>query len=109
VIEEKRVNLGYRLFLDDSAGKRAPKKRIQPGKIPGLFQKKTITLKNQMQRASRIVWSKQHDGHKVENFKKQMQYFLVQISRWNRIAGYCQLPVKCSHIIRSKLQRFFYE
>ena len=108
VIEEKRVNLGYRLYLDASAGKHTPGKRVKAGKIPGLFRKKTLVLKNQMQRASRTAWAEHDDVHRLENFKKRMHYFLVRISRWNRIAGYSELPAKCLHTIRGKVQGFFY-
>jgi len=110
-IEEKRINLAYRLYLNKCAGIFSPQKRIKPMKIINIFRKKKIIITNQMQLSSRNIWAEQHNNEisKMKKFRDQMNYYLAQLSRWNRIASTCELPLNCIRKIRREIRIFLHE
>jgi len=108
-IEGKRIKLAHRLYLNKSSGIFSPQKRIKPMKITNPFRKKTLILMNQMQFASRNTWAEKHskESGDVKKFHDQMNFYLARLSRWNRIAGTCELPLHYAYKIRNKIRRFF--
>jgi coenzyme F420-reducing hydrogenase beta subunit len=107
-IEEKRINLAYRLYLNKYSGLFSPKKRIKPMKITNPFRKKMHILSIQMQAASRNIWVEQcsNKDSKMKKFRDHMNYSLARISRWNRIASMSELPFHGIRKMRREIRRF---
>jgi coenzyme F420-reducing hydrogenase beta subunit len=105
-ISEKRINLAYRLYLSVHKGYFAPQKRIKPMKITNPFQKKRIIITNRMCIASRNIWTEQYRKGTInlENYRDQMNTYLVQVSRWNRISKTVKIPLRLIHYIRRKIR-----
>ena len=109
-IEEKRNNLAYRLYLNKRLGVFSPQKRIEPMKIINPFHKKRICIINQIQISSRNIWAEQRSKElsNLEKFRDQMNYFLAQLSRWDRIASKFVLPLNIIRKIRRKIRRYLH-
>ncbi len=108
-IEEKRIYLAHRLYQDKINGVFSPHKRIKPIKITHPFQKKKLIITDQMQRTSRDLWAEHYTKEFPvrEKFHDQMNTYLDQVSRWNRIEMMCQLPLQFLGKTRRKIRRFF--
>jgi len=77
VIDIKRRNLAYQLYLGHQQGCKIPKKRIAAAKISNLFLRQRIFLKNQMQRVSREIWDPQEP--EVKHFSARMRPYLRRL------------------------------
>jgi coenzyme F420 hydrogenase subunit beta len=108
-IEEKRIILAHRLYQNKIKGMFSPQKRIQPMKITNPFQKKKLLIIHQMQCTSRNLWAETRDKEffGMEKFRGQMNTYLDQVSRWNRIERICQVPLQYLLKTRKKIRSFF--
>ena len=71
VIDIKRRDLAYQLYLGHQQGCKIPKKRIAADKINNLFLRQRIFTKNQMQRVSREIWNPHEPD--VHHFNARMR------------------------------------
>jgi coenzyme F420 hydrogenase subunit beta len=109
-IEEKRVNLAYRLYLNTCAESASPQKRIKPKEITNPFLKRKLVLRNQMQLSSRTFWAEQtgHTISEVKKFRNHMNCYLAQLSKWNRITSTCEMPLQCICKMGSEIRRYLH-
>jgi hypothetical protein len=62
-----------------------------------------------MQCTSRNLWAETRDKEffGMEKFRGQMNTYLDQVSRWNRIERICQVPLQYLLKTRKKIRSFF--
>ena len=108
-IEEKGINLAYRLYLNKHTGVFSPQKRIKSLRINNPFMKKKIILTNQMRVSSRDFWAEQNSKgqNNLKNFRDHMNHYLIQLSKWDRIASKITLPYVI-HKIKRKIRRYLH-
>jgi len=77
LIDIKRRNLAYQLYLGHKQGSVLPRKRVAPTKLNSPFLREKISLENQMQRVSREKWNpKEQDA---ERFNAVMRPYMVRL------------------------------
>jgi len=77
VIDIKRRNLAYQLYLGHQQGFTMPKKRVAAAKIRNLFLRQRIFLRNQMQRVSREMWNPQEPD--IQRFNATMRPYMRRL------------------------------
>ena len=77
LIDIKRRNLAYQLYLGHRQGCKMPKKRVAPTKIRSPFLREKIFLENQMQRVSREKWDRKEQD--AERFNAVMRPYMVRL------------------------------
>jgi coenzyme F420-reducing hydrogenase beta subunit len=103
VINIKRHYLAYQLYLGNQKGLKTPKKRIAPLKLSDPFTRQKIRCTNQMQEKSHRIWDPEKQD--AERFRAEMQPYLVQVRRWNRVSEAVGLPLNATRDIIRKIRR----
>lgn len=95
VLDLKRNQLSYRLFIALRKGQKIPEKRILPGEKIGLLKKREIKLKARMQKESKglFVGCCQNKVLNVKMLRDRMQPDIKQIKQL-RLVGKLTLPIQ---------------
>jgi coenzyme F420 hydrogenase subunit beta len=103
VIDIKRRNLAYQLYLGHRQGCKMPKKRVAPTKLDGPFLREKIFLENQMQRVSREKWNPKDKD--AERFKAVMRPYMVRLMIREQIhAKLIVFPLRTIQGIQKKIR-----
>jgi coenzyme F420-reducing hydrogenase beta subunit len=95
VVNIKRNQLAYRLYLAKQHGSFVPSKRVYPSRKVSFASKKEIEIKDAMQAVSKELFLKNYDREKVDlnSFSKSMNIFVNDLHKWNRISHILLRPV----------------
>lgn len=101
VIELKRKQLSYRLYLAQQKGLKVPEKRVYPSKDIELLKKREIKLKAIMQEKSKQLFLDycQNQPMDVKNFRSRMKPCIRQANQL-RLLGKFTLPMLAIRKIR---------
>lgn len=96
LIDIKRRNLAYQLYLGHNLGYTLPKKRVAPTKLSSPFLQEKISLENQMQKVSREIWDpKEQDA---ELFNAVIRPYVLRLMIREQIqAKVLAFPARCVH------------
>lgn len=105
VLDLKRKQLSYRLYLARLTGQKVPEKRVKASKAIELLKKREIKLKDKMQTESKqlfLVYCQNNDLE-IKKFRTRMHPYINQ-SKQLRLLGKFMLPI---HVIKriSKKER----
>lgn len=80
VLDVKRNQLSYRLYLAGQKGQKVPEKRVNANKAIGLLKKREIKLKARMQEESKELFLEccQNQTLKIEDFRVRMNPYIKQ-------------------------------
>lgn len=78
VLEIKRKQLPYRLYIEQKKGLRVPIKRLSPEDNIGFFEKKEIEIKIKMQKKSKELFVENYNGCQlnIERFRRKINIFI---------------------------------
>lgn len=95
VIELKRKQLSYHLYLAEQKGQKAPEKRVNESNDIGILKKREIKLKAKMQEESKQLFLGFNQNHTmdIKTFRAGMQPYIKQI-RQLRLLGKFALPFR---------------
>jgi hypothetical protein len=108
LIDIKRRNLAYQLYLGHQHGCKIPKKRVEPTKMRSPFLRKKIFLENQMQRVSREKWDpKEQDA---ERFNAVMRPYMVRLMIRDQIhAKLIAFPLRTVQSLQRRIREHRHE
>jgi len=93
VINIKRKNLAYRLYLAQEQGGFVPDKRVDSSGNIGFFSKKEVEYKDQMQKKSKEIWNEfENNGIILDQFDDKMDEILDGLNNWRRLRNIFSLP-----------------
>ncbi len=103
VLELKRKQLSYRLYLAGIKGQKVPEKRVKANKDIGLLKAREIKLKEMMQKESKQLFLSycQNNILEIKEFKSGMNPYLNQGKRL-RLLGKLMLPIRVIKRISKK-------
>ena len=108
VIDIKRRNLPYQLYLGHQQGCKVPKKRVAPKKLSGPFLREKIFLENQMQRVSREKWNPQEQD--AERFNAVMRPYMGRLMIREQIhAKLLAFPLRSVHSLQKWIREHRHE
>lgn len=110
LVQIKKHQIRYHLYLSQKRGKYVPKKRELPtGFILKPLLRKQIELKEKMRVASKTHWieEKNHGEYNLETFRKGMGRYLVQLKKWELISRLILIPVNVAGIAIRKMRGLF--
>ncbi|KKH48338.1 Coenzyme F420 hydrogenase/dehydrogenase, beta subunit C-terminal domain [Methanosarcina sp. 1.H.A.2.2] len=95
VIELKRKQLSYRLYLAEQKGLKTPEKRVNASKDIGILKRREIKLKAKMQEESKQLFLGCYKDHAldIKTFRAGMNPYINQI-RQLRLLGKFALPIR---------------
>lgn len=96
VLELKRKQLSYRLYLAKQKGLKVPEKRVNPSKDIGLLKKREIKLKTLMQEESKQLFLNycQNQFVEGETFRSRMNPFVRQTCQLRFLGKFTLLPMR---------------
>ena len=96
VLNVKRNQLAYRLYLAKQNGFAVPAKRVTPSRTIGFFNKKEVQLKNKMQTLSKELFLECFNGKELDlrPFSKKMDCLVNELEKWKRIDRVLRLPIR---------------
>ncbi|AKB76275.1 coenzyme F420-reducing hydrogenase subunit beta [Methanosarcina lacustris Z-7289] len=95
VIELKRKQLSYRLYLAEQKGRKTPEKRVNASKDIGILKRREIKLKAKMQEESKQLFLGCYQDHtlNIKTFRDGMHPYIKQI-RPLRMLGRFAFPIR---------------
>ena len=95
VLDLKRKQLSYQLYIAFQEGQKVPKKRVPAKKKIGLLKKREIKLKARMQKESKELFLGCNQNHMldIKTFRAEMHPYINQI-RQLRLLGKFALPIR---------------
>jgi len=96
VLNIKRNQLAYRLYLAKQAGLIIPTKSVTPSRKISFLNKKEIELKDKMQRLSKELFLLYFNGERADltAFSKKIGNFVSKLEKWKHIARILRLPMR---------------
>jgi len=81
VIELKRKQLSYRLYLAEQKGRKTPEKRVNTSKDIGILKKREVQLKTKMQEESKQLFVECYHNHilNIKTFRAGMNPYINRI------------------------------
>ncbi|MCM1986700.1 Coenzyme F420 hydrogenase/dehydrogenase, beta subunit C-terminal domain [Methanococcoides seepicolus] len=94
VIDLKRDQLQYRLYLSDKYGLKIPIKRVKAANNIDFFKRKEVELKNKMQIMSKKYFVDNFDGEylHLSEFRRQMKLYIYILYSWKLVQKYIAIP-----------------
>lgn len=95
IIELKRKQLSYRLYLAEQKKQKVPEKRVNASKTIGILKRRETILKSKMQEESKRFFLKYYQSHTldIKTFRVEMYPYIKQI-RHLRLLGRFLLPIR---------------
>lgn len=112
LVQIKKHQISYHLFLSQKKGLYVPIKREPPkGLALKLFLRKQIGCKEKMRGVSRTLWTEEKNQNELdlETFRKGLDPYLVQLKKWEMVSRFFFLPVIVAGFAIRKMRGFFYE
>jgi len=105
VLNIKRNQLAYRLYRAKQSGLHSPAKRVAPSRNIGYLMKKEIELKDKMQTISKSMFLAYYDNDhlEVKAFSEELNPFVNELRKWNRIGYILHLPIRAIRKAKSIL------
>jgi len=107
VIAVKRRHMSYRLYLDQSARQKAPKKRMAPDRPMNPLLRQEVVLKDRMSTMSRDAWTA--GMNRGERLRNVMQPNIRRLRAIKKIAEIISFPMKALRFIRTKAKSNHHE
>lgn len=107
VIAVKRRHMSYRLYLDQSARQKAPKKRMAPGRPMNPLLRQEVVLKDRMSTMSRDAWTA--GMNRGERLRNVMQPDIRRLRAIKKIAEIISFPMEALRFIRTKAKSNHHE
>lgn len=105
VLNIKRTQLAYRLYLAKQKGLLVPTKRITPSRKVGLLNRKEVEIKDKIQTLSRELFLRYYNQEKLnlKAFSQKMNCFIKELERWNRLGLILRFPIRVTRKARRML------
>lgn len=95
VIDIKRKQLSYRLYLTEQKERKTPEKRVEARNDIGIFKKREVRLKMRMQEESKELFLEHYQNHTldIKTFSVGMHPYIKQIRKL-RLLGRFTFPIQ---------------
>ena len=95
VLEIKRKQLSYRLYLAEQKDRKTPEKRVEARNDIGILKKREVKLKMRMQEESKELFLEHYQNHTldIKTFRAGMHPYIKQI-RQLRLLGRFTFPIR---------------